>query len=135
MALVENGQPVVDTSSAAVAVTTETYDCPAAVSVRDAVYLTGTGTVDRARANALSTMPVLGFVQSKPSATQAIVQASDALAGFSGLTVDAFYYADPTTPGAITATCPTTIGQVVQPLGYARTTSTLIVALGDPTVL
>lgn len=135
MALVENGQPVVDASSAATLATTELYDCPAAVAVGDAVYLTATGTVDRARANALATMPVVGVVQSKPSATTCLVQTGDALGGYAGLTVDAFYYASPTTPGALTATVPTTIGQVVQQVGFARTATTLVVSLGDVTVL
>lgn len=55
------------------------------------------------------------------------------LGGFTGLTAGAAYYADPTTAGAITSTVPSTVGQWIIPVGVAKSTTELIVRIGEPT--
>lgn len=47
------------------------------------------------------------------------------ITGLSILTVGALYYIDPTTPGGITSTKPSTAGQFVAPVGVALSTTTL----------
>ena len=113
----------------------ETYNCPAGVAVLDAVYLNGTDNVDKALASGAATMPVIGIVTTKRTATTCVVVSSDSVAGFVGLTPDVPYYASPGVAGGITATPPVTAGQVVQQAGFARSSTVLVVSLGTPTTL
>jgi len=109
------------------------WNCPATVAVRDVVYQTGASSVDKAKADSTSTMPAVGVVISKPTATTCIINRSGEIGGFAGaLTADLYYYVDPSTAGAITNTPPNTSGNVVQQVGYAKTTSILVVQLGLP---
>lgn len=57
---------------------------------------------------------------------------SGLLGGFTGLTAGATYYADPATPGAITSTIPSVVGQWIVPVGVAVSATTLVVRLGEP---
>lgn len=123
-----------DTGAADPAVS-ETYDCPSTVAVRDVVYLSGAGTVDKARADSAATMPAIGVVLSKPSSTTCVVKAMDSVDGFTGLTADTLQYVSPTTAGALTETAPTTAGQLVQQVGFSRNTTTLVVQLGTTILL
>lgn len=105
----------------------ETFNCPMTVNVRDAVYLSAADTVDKADATTEPTMPCVGVVYSKPTATTCVVVMAGSIGGFVGLTVGATYYVN-TTAGAIT----NNVGgfpllSVVQSVGYARNTTTLIV--------
>jgi hypothetical protein len=62
----------------------------------------------------------IGFVQTTVTAgNTASVQFSRPMDGFSALTAGLLYYADPSTPGALTATRPTTLGHWVVPVGLA----------------
>ena len=62
----------------------------------------------------------IGFVQATvTTGNTATVQYGHAMDGFSSLTAGLPYYADPSTPGALTATRPTTLGQWVVPVGVA----------------
>lgn len=54
------------------------------------------------------------------------------LAGFTGLTPGAAYYADPANPGDITATVPTTLGYWIVPVGMAVSATQLIIRIGEP---
>lgn len=69
-----------------------------------------------------------GFVQATvTSGNPAVVQASRSMSGFAGLTQGMPYYADPSTPGAITATKPSTLGQWVVPVGIAFSSTSILV--------
>ncbi len=55
--------------------------------------------------------------------------------GAASLTAKAIYYLDPATAGMLTATAPTTTGQVVQVVGRAVSTTKLDIEIGDPILL
>lgn len=103
--------------------------CPPVVAVRDIVYVSAADTVDQASAAILSTTPVVAMVISKPTTTSAVVAYAGEVTGFIGLTPGAQYYMS-TTPGQIVLAgglgFPTVDGQVVQPVGRARSTSVFV---------
>ena len=107
------------------------WTCPATVTLRDVVYQTGTGSVDKAQANATTTMPALGVVRAKPTSTTCIIARSGEVPGYT-LTADNYYYASSTTAGGITLTPPSTSGDVIQQIGYAKTATDLVVELSRP---
>lgn len=102
------------------------YNCPTTVSVGDAVYGTGPDSVDRAQANSISTVPAIGFVLAKPTTTTASVQYFGEVAGFSGLSTGSTYYLSDTVAGGITTTAPSTTGFIVQKVGFAKDSTTLV---------
>jgi hypothetical protein len=104
----------------------EPYNCSTGIAVRDAVYLSGSDTIDLAQADVVSERPVIGFVLSKPTSTSAIVQYTGEIVGFSGLTPGATYWLSET-PGQITTTAPITQGSIVQEVGWARNATTLVI--------
>ena len=108
------------------------WNCPAGVAVLDTVYQTGIDSVDQAKADTTATMPAVGIVISKPIATTCIISRSGIVPGFVGLTADTYYYVSDTTAGGITVTPPNTSNHVVQQVGYAKTTTDLVVELGGP---
>lgn len=107
------------------------WACPATVAIRDVVYQTGPDSVDKARANTTATMPSVGIVRAKPNPTTCIVGRSGEMTGFT-LTADNYYYVSATTAGAVTITPPSTSGNVIQQVGYAKTASILVVELSRP---
>jgi len=102
------------------------YDCPVTVSLRDSVYLVSDDAVDQADATSLATMPVIGMVRLKPTATSCVVQYAGELDGFSGLIAGSTYYQD-LVSGDITDTPPSSPGEVLQRLGFAKSSGTLVV--------
>lgn len=73
-----------------------------------------------------------GFVSAAvTSGASATVTLDGTLAGLSGLTVGAHYFLG-TTAGAITATAPSTAGNVYQGLGKAKSATELIFERGEP---
>jgi hypothetical protein len=102
------------------------YACPASVAVGDAVFVSGTNTVDRAvSAIAGQTEEAIGIVRSKPSAGSCVVVPVGEVSGYAGLSVGSFYWLDPSTPGGITATVPALAGQLAQRVGLAVSPSVL----------
>jgi hypothetical protein len=101
----------------------------AAVAVLDAVYLKAADLYAKANAGAEATMPVAGFVVSKPTATSAIIRSAGDLEGFT-LVADTEYYAS-LVAGGVTATPPVVAGQVVQGVGRAKNATTLTIAVQD----
>ena len=101
----------------------------AAVAVLDAVYLKAADLYAKANAGAEATMPVAGFVVSKPTATSAIIRSAGDLEGFT-LVADTEYYAS-LVAGGVTATAPVVAGQVVQGVGRAKNATTLTIAVQD----
>ena len=104
----------------------DTYTCDSGLAVRDAVYLSGADAVAKADADGSGTQPLIGFVSSKPTATTCIVKYSGELGGFTGLTTGVNYYLSET-PGEITTTAPSSSGSIVQKVGFARNTTTLVI--------
>ena len=101
----------------------------AAVSALDAVYLKASDLYAKADATAEATMPVAGFIVSKPSATSGLLRSAGDLAGFT-LVGDTEYYAAKVA-GQITATAPGVPGNVVQGVGRAKNATTLTIAVQD----
>jgi len=58
-----------------------------------------------------------------------------AVTGGAYLTPDAPYFLSPFSPGKLTATPPTTTGQIVQQVGIAQSTTTLMIAVSSPILL
>lgn len=108
--------------------------CTPAESIGDAVYVSGPGMVAQARANTILTTYVVGIIIAKPSATTCTVQVSDTFGIYSGLTPGVTYFLSDTTPGAITATAPTTTGTLVERVGVAIDSSTIVI-MPDPTIV
>lgn len=114
----------------------ESYGCPLTVAVNDAVYLSAADTVDKASATAIATAPAIGFVISKPSAVTCLVKMSGSVSGFVGLSVGLTYYLDTVTGGITSSVGGFVPGNVVQEIGFARNTTTLVAVIDrDFTVL
>jgi len=114
------------------------------ITIGQPVYITSTD-VDLAQANAQSTIRVAGLVYdtSVLTATPATVLVDgiltatttqwDAVTGQSGgLTPGANYFLDPSTPGKLTLTAPTTVGQFVVRVGYAISSTEFEIEIGQP---
>lgn len=101
----------------------------AAVAVLDAVYLKSADLYAKANATAIGTMPVAGFIVSKPTLTTALMRSAGDLGGFT-LVADTQYYAH-TVAGQINATPPAVAGNVVQGVGRAKNATTLTIAVQD----
>ncbi len=104
----------------------------AAVAVRDAVYLKASDLYAKANATSMATMPVWGFIVSKPTPTSGLLRSSGDLGGFVGLVAGTQYFAA-MVAGQITATPPATpvSGNVVEGLGRAKDTTTLTISVAD----
>lgn len=109
--------------------------CDAAVAVRDALYLEAADLYGRANATSMATMPVAGFVVSKPTPTSALMRTSGDLGGFT-LAADTEYFAN-IAAGGITSAPPVVAGQVQQSVGRAKDATTLTISIveGGYTVL
>ena len=119
-----------DTLNAAVAeqeILTLTNSDAAASVLGELFYIFGAGAVKKAKSDAAGT--ARGAVIAKAtiaSAATGSFQSSGIIAGLSGLTVGSVYYASAATAGAITATAPSTVGQYVQEIGQALSTTDLL---------
>lgn len=115
-----------------------TYDGTATVNlaVGDVVYPDAAGSLDLAQADAVATAHVIGIVTVAALATATATVTTDGIVTNAGwaLTTDTIYYLDPSTAGAITATAPTTVGQIVMPVGIAVSATQLRLLL-SPLVL
>lgn len=106
------------------------YSCPALVAINDVVYITGTDAADRANATSIVTVPVIGFVTSKPSFVTCVVTYAGEVTGFVGLIPGAKYFLN-TISGGISTIAPSSSGNIVQRVGVARNTTTLVTQI-DP---
>lgn len=99
----------------------------ATVAALDVVYASSSGGVSPARADSGTTARVAGIALATTTVGNPIVvQVDGVVSGFVGLTFNTIYYLSPTIAGAITATAPSTVGQYVQPVGYALSSSKLL---------
>lgn len=102
----------------------------------EAVYLSAADTARKAQANAAGTARTVAFATATiVNATTGVYQTSGALGGFAGLTAGAVYYLSAATPGAITVTAPSTLGQYVQEVGVALSTTELLINIRTPILL
>jgi hypothetical protein len=110
------------------------FDRDPAVAVNDAVYLSGSNTVNRANASSPSTTPAIGFCVALVGATQCKVRTEKKVGGFSGLTPAASVFLG-LSAGAITQTAPTGVGEVVQELALAISATEILLRIDtDATV-
>jgi hypothetical protein len=102
----------------------------------DAVYLSASGTVDKATSYE-DESPCIGFISALLPLNKCLMRREGELDGFLGLVPGDAYYLDASTPGAITnAPDQTNSGKVMQRVGLAITTSKLLVIIdGEWTVL
>lgn len=107
-----------------------TYSCAAGVNIGVLVRASADDTVSLASASSMDTMPVLGVVTSKPTATTCIVQYRGEAAVFSGLISGKVYFAS-TVPGNVTHTAPSGDRQVIQRVGVAKDSNTLVVDIDE----
>ena len=105
------------------------YTCLSSVAVGNVVYLSGSNTVGLANATD-STKLAIGIVLSKGSSTQCVVQLEGENSSFSGLTVGAVYYLG-LTDGTMTTIAPTIGGNIVQKLGFAKNSTTLVIEIDE----
>lgn len=111
----------------------------AGVSVGDAVYQKGDGSVDKSNATSSATMPVIGIIQAldTPAVGQCAVQVSGDMFGFSGLTAGRIYIASKD-PGQLVwegdifnAFFPVASGNISQQVGIAGSSGLLKIEIQD----
>lgn len=107
------------------------YLAEAAVSIRDAVYISSADNVKKAQGDADATRDVIGFATaSQPTPGSAVVVRSGGiLSGFSGLTAGARYYLSAASAGAIVSTPPTSSGSSVVSVGFAKSATALAIQI------
>ncbi len=109
------------------------------------VYSDANDSVDKAKADAVATVEVLGLVQdtSISAAAAGFIQTDgvltattgqwDAVTGDAGgLTAGTVYYLDQTTAGLLTTTAPTTVSQFVVRVGKALSTTKMEITVTQP---
>lgn len=102
------------------------------VAALDLLYYSAADTLLPAVASAAATSYAVGFATAAAIATAPVtVQQNGILTGFTGLTAGARYYLSGTTPGAITATLPTTSGNTIILAGVAKNTTSLLIRIQD----
>ena len=119
-----------------------------ALTIGMPVYVSAAATAKRAQANAASTARVAGlWVDITTAASSSgncavagrIVATTgqwDAVAGTTGgLTFNTPYYLDPANPGKLTATAPSTVGQLVVLVGVAISSTDMELDIGQPILL
>jgi len=102
------------------------YTCPVGVALTDAVYLSAANVVDKADSDDALKQPLIGVVTAKPTPTTCTVTNYGEANVFVGLAVGATYYLG-VAPGTITTTAPSVPGNIVQRIGFAKSTTTLVV--------
>jgi hypothetical protein len=113
------------------------YNCAGTIIAGDFVALTPSGgtlkMVDASAANL--TLPAVGIAQGGCTASAGVNTIFTlplfSVATSTTLTVGTYYYLSASSPGKATATPPSTAGQLLQPLGFAVSTSFLQIAIGQ----
>lgn len=139
---------VLDASVNEVDIVTKQNDNVASIIIAQAVHTKPNGNVDLAQADAGATVEVLGLVRDSSIAaaasgaiqTDGVLSATtgqwDTVTGETGgLTAGAVYYLDPSTPGNLTQTAPSTVGQFVVRVGRAISTTEMEISVSQPILL
>lgn len=77
-----------------------------------------------AKADTAADAEGLGVVSTVIGVNSFIITTNGFITGLTGLTANTEYFLDPVTAGALTATAPTTAGQITKPMFFATTTTT-----------
>src|SRR3954470_20795762 len=93
------------------------------LSAGNVIKCTGSNTFATAKADSAADAEVIGIVSSVIDSNNFIFQYAGVISGLT-VTAGTVYFLDPSTAGAITATAPSTSGQVVKPLLIAMTSTT-----------
>jgi len=104
-------------------------------SVGQAIYRAAGGYA-LANANSAATVTAVGVVQTVIDANNFVLVYGGVVTGLNSLTVGAIYYVSASTPGALTATAPTAIGQFQKQVMIATssTTADVIILLEVPSL-
>lgn len=109
-----------------------------------AVYVSGSGTVDLAQADAAATTKVIGLASADVAASAIGYYAPEGqitrsdwtdITGSAALTPGVYYYLSESTPGQLTSTAPTTATQYVVAVARAFSTTQLDVEIAQPILL
>lgn len=106
------------------ATTTAVAQVAHGLAVGDVVKLSGSNTYAKAQANSAANAEVVGIVSAVADADNFTLTTGGEISGLSGLTANTVYYLSPSSAGALTATEPSTVGQVSKPILNAKTTTT-----------
>lgn len=94
------------------------------------LYISGASTYALAKADAASTAECVGVVLSVTDANTFVLQVSGYITGLSGLTAGSAHFVSASSGGAITATEPSTVGQISKPVLEADTTTSGWIQIG-----
>jgi hypothetical protein len=151
-----SGQPqqlqagdTLDAPQSGVDVLVQTNDEATPIVIGAPVYNDAADGVKKAQANAAGTKKVLGLVAQAPSiaaaatgpiATSGVLSATtaqwDAVAAtVGGLVFGTVYWLDPTTAGKITSTAPSAVGQYINRIGVAVSTTELKLNIDEVGIL
>lgn len=109
-----------------------------------AVYVDGSATCDLAQADSINTTKAVGLATTDVTAgaagqyqTEGTITKADwtTVTGAAALTPGAYYYLSEATPGGLTSTAPTTIGQFVVAVARALSTTQLDIEIAQPILL
>lgn len=98
------------------------------VVLHDLVYASAADTASQADATSAATAPAIGMVIELVG-VGGVTQKDGEVTGFVGLTPTATYYLAAGVPGGITAVAPSTPGQIVQKIGFAKNATTLMLMI------
>jgi len=91
--------------------------------VGDVVRLSGASTYAKAQADSAANAEVVGMVAQVLGTNSFLLCTNGRITGLTGLTANTVYFLSPSSAGALTATEPTTAGQVSKPLFITDTTT------------
>lgn len=93
------------------------------LAVGDVVRLSGSATYTKARADSAANAEAVGIVSAVADVNNFTLTTEGLVTGLSGLTANTVYFLSPSSAGALTATEPTTAGQISKPIFIADTTT------------
>jgi len=111
------------------------FNCSMAENIGDAVYISGDDNVRQARSDSSLTMPVVGVIFDKPSATTCWVTSAGQVDGYAGLVAGTRYYLSDTVAGALTDTPGNVPGDIIQKVGIGKSGSSLFIQIDMPIVV
>lgn len=118
-----SGTTLSTTGGSATAVTKSINQASHGFTVGEVVRLSGTSTYDEAQADSAANAEAVGIVSAVADVDNFTLTTSGYVNGLSGLTANTMYFLSASTAGLLTATEPTTAGQISKPCFYADSTT------------
>ncbi len=118
-----SGTTLSTTGGSATAVTKSINQASHGFTVGEVVRLSGTSTYDEAQADSAANAEAVGIVSAVADVDNFTLTTSGYVNGLSGLTANTMYFLSASTAGILTATEPTTAGQISKPCFYADSTT------------